>query len=241
MGVRDRARRGGARHDRRSHAPSVGSTRPRVLGERRLTPGSWPRSSVRGRDRRRRGRATGAGRRSVADIDRGLEVTVASSIFPAVQNLLLAAGAIGLGSALTTITTSFRAELATRCSALPSARGAGSRIVPIGWPTKPLGPPRREPAVRRSHPIASNTARRGSGRTSSLETERFVAATVGSRRRPRRVRSNLRRSGGDAVHRRRFHAFTSGVRRTPEGVRARMARQRGFGLFKLQLTSRPRS
>ncbi len=36
-----------------------------------------------------------------ADTERGLEATVASSIFPAVQNLLLAATALGLGSALT--------------------------------------------------------------------------------------------------------------------------------------------
>ncbi|MGH9031024.1 MAG: nitroreductase family protein, partial [Acidimicrobiia bacterium] len=46
-----------------------------------------------------------------ADLDRCLEATVASSIFPAVQNLLLAAGALGLGSALTTLTTAHTDEL----------------------------------------------------------------------------------------------------------------------------------
>ncbi len=35
-----------------------------------------------------------------ADVQRGLEVTIPSSIFPATQNLLLAATALGLGSAL---------------------------------------------------------------------------------------------------------------------------------------------
>ena len=46
-----------------------------------------------------------------ADVQRGLEATIPSSIFPAVQNLLLAATALGLGSALTTITTGFRSEM----------------------------------------------------------------------------------------------------------------------------------
>ena len=84
-----------------------------------------------------------------ADVERGLEVTVASSIFPAVQNLLLAATALGLGSALTTITTSFRAELATLLAlpdwVLPVA------VVPVGRPAKPLGLPRREPFVDHTH------------------------------------------------------------------------------------------
>src|SRR5438309_6258396 len=38
-----------------------------------------------------------------AEVDAVDEVTVAASIFPAVQNLLLAANALGLGSALTTL------------------------------------------------------------------------------------------------------------------------------------------
>ena len=46
-----------------------------------------------------------------ADTRRGLEATVDSSLFPAIQNLLLAATALNLGSALTTITTGYRAEL----------------------------------------------------------------------------------------------------------------------------------
>ena len=84
-----------------------------------------------------------------ADTERGLEVTVASSIFPAVQNLLLAATALGLGSALTTITTGFRAELA-ELLALP-AHVMPVAVVPIGHPEKPLGPPRRDPFAGHTH------------------------------------------------------------------------------------------
>jgi nitroreductase len=84
-----------------------------------------------------------------ADTERGLEVTVASSIFPAVQNLLLAATAIGLGSALTTITTSFRSELATLLGLPPHVIPVA--VVPVGRPAKPLGPPRREPFAEHTH------------------------------------------------------------------------------------------
>jgi nitroreductase len=84
-----------------------------------------------------------------ADIERGLEVTVASSIFPAVQNLLLAATAIGLGSALTTITTSFRSELAALLGLPPHVVPVA--VVPVGRPAKPLGRPRREPFADHTH------------------------------------------------------------------------------------------
>jgi nitroreductase len=84
-----------------------------------------------------------------ADVARGLPATVASSMFPAIQNLLLAATALGLGSALTTITTAFvdelRALLSLPESVVPVA------IVPLGWPARPLGPPRREPFASHAH------------------------------------------------------------------------------------------
>ena len=84
-----------------------------------------------------------------ADIERGLEVTIGSSIFPAVQNLLLAATAAGLGSALTTITTTYRAEL----SGLLDLPGhvVPVAVIPIGRPARPLGPPRREPFAQHTH------------------------------------------------------------------------------------------
>ncbi len=84
-----------------------------------------------------------------ADVERGLEVTVGSSIFPAVQNLLLAATAAGLGSALTTLTTTFAAEL-TELLGLPT-HVLPVAVVPLGRPARPLGPPRREPFAAHTH------------------------------------------------------------------------------------------
>jgi nitroreductase len=84
-----------------------------------------------------------------ADIERGLEVTIGSSIFPAVQNLLLAATAAGLGSALTTITTTYRDEL-SELLGLP-ARVVPVAVVPIGHPARKLGPPKRAPFAEHTH------------------------------------------------------------------------------------------
>ena len=84
-----------------------------------------------------------------ADAHRGLEVTIASSIFPAVQNLLLAATALGLGSALTTITTGFAAEMRA-VLALPEHVHPVA-LVPLGWPARPLGPPKRMPFSEHTH------------------------------------------------------------------------------------------
>jgi nitroreductase len=82
-------------------------------------------------------------------VQRGLEATVASSIFPAVQNLLLAATALGLGSALTTIATTYRAELQELLTlpdhVLPVV------VVPIGHPAKALGKPRRDDFATHAH------------------------------------------------------------------------------------------
>jgi nitroreductase len=84
-----------------------------------------------------------------ADTDRGLVDTVPSSIFPATQNLLLAAAALGYGSALTTIATGYRAELQALL-ALPEAVHPVA-VIPIGRPARPLGPPRREPFAEHAH------------------------------------------------------------------------------------------
>jgi nitroreductase len=84
-----------------------------------------------------------------ADTDRCLDATIASSIFPATQNLLLAATALGLGTALTTLTTAFAGEL----SALLALPGSvvPQVVVPLGHPARPLGPPRREPFAEHTH------------------------------------------------------------------------------------------
>jgi len=84
-----------------------------------------------------------------ADTDRGLEVTVPSSIFPAVQNLLLAATALNLGSALTTITTGYRLQI-QRLLELPEHVWPVA-VVPLGHPGRRLGPPRREPFEQHTH------------------------------------------------------------------------------------------
>jgi len=84
-----------------------------------------------------------------ADVQRGLEATIASSIFPAVQNLLLAATALGLGSALTTITAGYRAEMQEILDLPEHVRPVA--LVPIGYPQRPLGPPRRTPFDERTH------------------------------------------------------------------------------------------
>jgi nitroreductase len=84
-----------------------------------------------------------------ADTDRALEATIPSSIFPAVQNLLLAATALRLGSALTTIAVGYRAEL-QELLALPD-HVVPIAIVPIGHPARPLAAPRRESFAVHSH------------------------------------------------------------------------------------------
>ena len=85
-----------------------------------------------------------------ADTERCLPVTVPSSIFPALQNLLLAAGAVGLGSALTTIATAFADELRDD-RRLPRVTSSRSRSSRSAIPAKPLGPPRREPFADHTH------------------------------------------------------------------------------------------
>jgi nitroreductase len=84
-----------------------------------------------------------------ADTERGLVQTVPSSIFPAIQNLLLAANALGLGSALTTLTTVHAGKL-QRLLALPE-HVVPQAVVPLGRPARPLGPPRREPFSAHTH------------------------------------------------------------------------------------------
>ncbi len=84
-----------------------------------------------------------------ADTTRGLPATVPSSIYPAIQNLLLAAGALRLGSALTTIATVFAAELRDIVG-LPETV-VPVAVVPLGVPARPLGPPKREPFAAHTH------------------------------------------------------------------------------------------
>jgi nitroreductase len=84
-----------------------------------------------------------------ADTTRCLDVTVASSTFPAVQNLLLAAGALGLGSALTTLAITLADELGALVGLPDHVQPVA--VVPLGWPARALGPPRREPVADHAH------------------------------------------------------------------------------------------
>lgn len=83
------------------------------------------------------------------DTQRGLEVTAAESIYPAVQNLMLAAGALGLGSALTTIALGAGTELSDLVGLPNHVRPMA--VIPVGHPARPLGPPRRASFSTRTH------------------------------------------------------------------------------------------
>ena len=69
--------------------------------------------------------------------------TVGSSIYPAVQNMLLAARALGLGATLTTLYLNFEKEVETTL-ALP-ADVHSYALIPIGYPIGRFGPVRRVP------------------------------------------------------------------------------------------------
>lgn len=83
------------------------------------------------------------------DTSLGHESSMPASIFPAVQNLLLAATALGLGSALTTLTTVFGGELGELLGLPATVRPMA--VVPLGWPIRPLGPSRRIALGEKTH------------------------------------------------------------------------------------------
>ncbi|HME23645.1 MAG TPA: nitroreductase family protein [Acetobacteraceae bacterium] len=66
-----------------------------------------------------------------------------SSVFPAVQNILLACRALGLGATLTTLHLNFEQE-AEAAMGLPTEVHSYA-ILPIGYPMGKFGPVRRAP------------------------------------------------------------------------------------------------
>jgi nitroreductase len=72
-----------------------------------------------------------------------------SSVFPAVQNLLLAAHALGLGSTLTTLPVFGGPEFSELLGLPPEVVPVA--VIPIGHLTKALGPPRRQPLSEKAH------------------------------------------------------------------------------------------
>jgi nitroreductase len=85
-----------------------------------------------------------------ADLTRVEEMWAASSIYPAAQNILLAAGALGYGSCLTTGLTTVFAQQVREHLGLPDTSLPLAAIY-VGRPARSLGPPRREPASRHTH------------------------------------------------------------------------------------------
>lgn len=72
-----------------------------------------------------------------------------SSVFPAAQNILLAAGALGYGSLMANLPTYAGEEFRTALG-LPEHIEAVATI-PIGRPARALGPPRRDPFTAHTH------------------------------------------------------------------------------------------
>ena len=67
--------------------------------------------------------------------------TSGSSIYPAVQNMLLAARALGLGATLTTLYLQFEKEAEAALGLPPSVHSYA--LLPIGYPMGRFGPVRR--------------------------------------------------------------------------------------------------
>lgn len=63
------------------------------------------------------------------------------ALFPAIQNILLACRAVGLGASLTTLHTAFRAELDAWLGLPPEIPTCA--LLPIGWPMGRYGTPPR--------------------------------------------------------------------------------------------------
>jgi nitroreductase len=75
--------------------------------------------------------------------------TMDASVFPAVQNLLLAAHALGLGSTLTTLPVLGGGVLSSLLELPEEVRPVA--VIPLGHLAAPLGPPRRRPVAEKAH------------------------------------------------------------------------------------------
>jgi nitroreductase len=84
-----------------------------------------------------------------ADTELCMEEAIGSSIFPATQNLLLAANALGLGSALITLPLYAGDGLAKLLELPPTVKPMA--VVPLGRPARTLAAPRRHPFTTRTY------------------------------------------------------------------------------------------
>ena len=71
------------------------------------------------------------------------------SIYPCVQNMLLAARALGLGASLTTMHQMFEDDMHAFYG-IPETHGVVA-VIPIGYPAGKFGPITREPAAHKTH------------------------------------------------------------------------------------------
>jgi len=83
------------------------------------------------------------------DAGHAFESTLPSSVYPATQNMLLAATALGLGSALTTLATALAKELAEALRLPDNVKPMA--VIFLGWPAKKLGPPKRVSYREKTH------------------------------------------------------------------------------------------
>ena len=79
----------------------------------------------------------------------GLAPPSHASIYPCVQNILLACRGLGLGASLTTMHQMFEAELHTFFG-VPPTHGVVA-VIPIGFPMGKCGPLSREPVETKTH------------------------------------------------------------------------------------------
>ena len=79
----------------------------------------------------------------------GLAPPSYGSIYPCVQNILLACRALGLGASLTTMHQMFEREMHAHFG-IPETYGVVA-VIPIGFPTGKFGPVTRDPAQTKTH------------------------------------------------------------------------------------------
>ncbi|MGA2837318.1 MAG: nitroreductase family protein [Acidimicrobiales bacterium] len=168
------------------HAPSAENLQPWVFVVVRDAEQRAAIAELTRRLWRERGRPASEGRLApglMADVDVGAEIgmagapvlvvvcgdsstahrsTLPASVYPATQNLLLAAGALGLGSAMTTLAT-LESDTLRDILDLPD-HVHPMAVVPLGWPARPLGPPRRQPVSERAHRDRYGTGWESAGR-----------------------------------------------------------------------------
>lgn len=75
--------------------------------------------------------------------------TVYTGVMPAVQNLMLAARGLGLGTCLTTVANIYEGKVKELLEAPASVRLVA--MIPVGYPTEPFSPRKRIPVAEKLH------------------------------------------------------------------------------------------